>query len=110
MRTRRKLSAKLHRRPRRPLPFAEAADAKKFEADARRLADHLFTLSPFKERAKDFNVWALMAPTAESGISRPSTGTHHYSLLGTRYDIFGSERYALTLDNRALRVHGNFVQ
>ncbi|MBC7684811.1 MAG: peptidase M64, partial [Bdellovibrionales bacterium] len=80
-----------------------AADMKKFEADVRRLADHLFTVSPFKERARDFNVWALAVPTQEPGVSRPSTGVHHASALGTRYDIFGSERYVLTLDNRALR-------
>jgi hypothetical protein len=80
-----------------------AADMKKFEADARRLSQHLFTVSPFKERANDFNVWALAVPTVESGVSRPSTGVHHASKLGTRYDIFGSERYVLTLDNRALR-------
>jgi hypothetical protein len=79
------------------------ADMQKFEADARRLAAHLFTVSPFKERAEDFNVWALAVPTLESGVSRPSTGVHHASKLGTRYDIFGSERYVLTLDNRALR-------
>jgi hypothetical protein len=80
-----------------------AADMKKFEADARRLADYLFTVSPFRERAADFNVWALAVPTEKSGISRPSTGVHNPSALGTRYDIFGSERYVLTLDNRALR-------
>ncbi|WP_374709482.1 IgA Peptidase M64 [Massilia scottii] len=80
-----------------------AGEMKKFEADARRLADHLFTVSPFKERAGDFNVWAIAVPTGESGVSRPSTGVHHASALGTRYDIFGSERYVLTLDNRALR-------
>jgi hypothetical protein len=79
------------------------ADMKKFEADARRLAAHLFTVSPFKERAADFNVWGLAVPTQESGVSRPSTGAHRASPLGTRYDIFGSERYVLTLDNRALR-------
>lgn len=79
------------------------AEMKKFEADAKRLADHLFTVSPFKERAADFNVWALAVPTQEAGVSRPSTGVHHASALGTRYDIFGSERYVLTLDNRALR-------
>jgi hypothetical protein len=79
------------------------ADMKKFEAAARRLADHLFQVSPFKERAKDFNVWALALPTEESGVSRPSTGVHHESRLGARYDIFGSERYVLTTDNRALR-------
>lgn len=80
-----------------------AAERKKFEADARRLTQHLFTVSPFRERARDFNVWALAVPTGESGISRPSTGVHHASQLGTRYDIFGSDRYVLTLDNRALR-------
>jgi len=80
-----------------------AADMKKFEADVRRLADHLFQVSPFKERAGDFNVWAMAVPTQESGVSRPSTGVHHASSLGARYDIFGSERYVLTLDNRALR-------
>jgi hypothetical protein len=45
----------------------------------------------------------MAAPTQESGVSRPSTGVHHASPLGTRYDIFGSERYVLTTDNRALR-------
>ncbi|TFW28209.1 IgA Peptidase M64 [Duganella callida] len=78
-------------------------DMKKFEAAARRLADHLFQTSPFKEREKDFNVWALALPTGESGVSRPSTNTYHQSPLGARYDIFGSERYVLATDNRALR-------
>lgn len=80
-----------------------AAEMGKFQADARRLADRLFSVSPFKERADDFNVWALAVPVPESGISRPSTGIHHASATGARYDIFGSERYILTLDNRAFR-------
>jgi hypothetical protein len=78
-------------------------DMKKFEQDARRLTKHLFEVAPFKERANDFNVWAMAVPSQESGVSRPSTGVHHASALGARYDIFGSERYVLTLDNRALR-------
>jgi len=79
------------------------AEAEKFAADARRLSEHLFSVSPFKERAEDFNVWAMMLPTPESGVSRPSTGQYRVSALGTRYDIFGSERYVLALDNRAFR-------
>jgi hypothetical protein len=75
----------------------------KFEADARRMATHLFTVSPFKERAGDFNVWALTLPVPVSGVSRPSTGLHRASATGLRYDIFGSERYALSVDNRAWR-------
>ncbi|MEO6064195.1 MAG: M64 family metallopeptidase [Lysobacterales bacterium] len=85
------------------------ADPARFEADARRLSAHLFSVSPFKERADDFNVWALVVPSAVEGVSRPSTGTHRYTPLGARYDIFGSERYVLTLDNRALRELAQFA-
>ncbi len=80
-----------------------SAEMPKFIAQVRRMSDHLFQVSPFRERAKDFNVWAMAVPTQESGVSRPSTGKYHASKLGTRYDIFGSERYVLALDNRALR-------
>lgn len=78
-------------------------DMAKFEADAKRLSKHLFEVSPFREHEKDFNVWAMAVATPESGVSRPSTNVYHASALGARYDIFGSERYILTLDNRALR-------
>lgn len=80
-----------------------ADELARFEADARRLADHLFSVSPFKEREADFNVWALTVPLPQSGVSRPSTGVHKASATGLRYDIFGSERYALSVDNRAWR-------
>lgn len=80
-----------------------AGEMDKFLARARELADHLFSVSPFKERASDFNVWALAVPVPESGISRPSTGVHRASSTGARYDAFGSERYILTFDNRAFR-------
>ena len=79
------------------------ADMPKFVADARRMTAHLFEVSPFREHEHDFNVWAMAVPTQESGVSRPSTGKYHASALGARYDIFGSERYVLTVDNRALR-------
>ena len=48
-----------------------AAEAKKFEADARRLTEVLFSTSPFKEHRKDFNVWAMSPPAAESGGPTP---------------------------------------
>ncbi|MBR7801734.1 M64 family metallopeptidase [Undibacterium fentianense] len=75
----------------------------KFIRDAKRMSRYLFTVSPYKERSDDFNVWALAVPTLQTGISRPSTGQFHADSTGASYDIFGSERYVLTLDNRALR-------
>jgi hypothetical protein len=86
-----------------------AAEQKKFERDARRMAEVLFATSPFKERRGDFNVWALCPPAAESGVSRPSTGVYRDSPLGATYDAFGSERYVLTFDNRALRRTASFA-
>jgi len=86
-----------------------AAEAQKFEADARRLTEVLFATSPFKENRRRFNVWALCPPAAESGISRPSTGQYRDSPVGATYDAFGSERYVLTFDNHALRRAASFA-
>jgi len=86
-----------------------AAEAKKFEADAKRLTEVLFSTSPFKENHRRFNVWAICPPAAESGISRPSSGIYRDSPLGATYDAFGSERYVLTFDNRALRKTAQFA-
>jgi hypothetical protein len=86
-----------------------ASETKKFEADARRMTEALFATSPFKEHRNDFNVWAICPPAQESGISRPSTGVHRASPLGATYDAFGSERYVLTFDNRAVRETAAFA-
>lgn len=87
----------------------QVSEVKKFEKDARRLLDVLFATSPFKERRKDFNVWGICPPSAESGISRPSSGIYKRTPLGTTYDAFGSERYVLTFDNRAFREVAQFA-
>ncbi len=80
-----------------------AAESAKCEKDARRLTEILFATPPFKERRRDFNVWLMCPASAESGISRPSTGVHRRTPVGATYDAFRSERYILTFDNRAFR-------
>ncbi len=86
-----------------------AAERAKFEKDARRLTEILFTFSPFKERRADFNVWGLCPPSEESGVSRPSTGIHRRSRVGATYDAFGSERYMLSFENRSFRDVASFA-
>jgi len=86
-----------------------AAERPKFEKDARRLMEILFSTSPFREHRAGFNVWALCPPSQESGISRPSTGIHHRTPVGATYDAFGSERYILTFDNRRFRDIASFA-
>ncbi len=80
-----------------------AEEQDEFLAKARELTNILFATSPFRERKDDFNVWALAPPARESGVSRPSTGTHRDSPVGARYDAFRSVRYILTNDNKSMR-------
>ena len=86
-----------------------AKERAKFEADARRFMETLFTASPFKEHRKDFNVWGLCPAADESGISRPSSGIYRRSPLGASYDTFDSERYVLTTENRVMRDVASFA-
>jgi hypothetical protein len=80
-----------------------AAERGKFERDAKRLIQALFSTSPFRERQRDINVWGLVPPSPQSGVSRPSQGIHRRTPLGTTYDAFDSERYVLTFENRTFR-------
>jgi hypothetical protein len=86
-----------------------ASERGKFEQDAKRFTEMLFSTSPFREHRQDFNVWGLCPPAEESGISRPSTGIYRRNPLGASYDTFGTERYILTTDNRALRDAASFA-
>ena len=79
------------------------AELPKFHADARRLVGALFEEEPFRSRRADFNVWALDLPSARSGVSRPRALEFRRTPLSAEYNIFDSERYLLTYDNRALR-------
>ena len=86
-----------------------AAERGKFEKDARRFMEALFSTSPFSEHRKDFNVWGLCPAAEESGVSRPSSGIYRRSPVGAAYDTFGTERYVLTTENRALRDVASFA-
>ena len=86
-----------------------AAELDKCEKDVRRLAEGLFTYSPFKERRKDFNLWAICSPSPDSGVSHPSRGEYRNTLFGSQFDVFGTERYALSFDDRAIRSVASFA-
>ena len=79
------------------------AELPKFHADAGRLVERLFSVEPFKSRRSDFNVRAIDLPSAGSGVHRPHVGRSRRTPVSAEYNIFDSERYLLTLDNRALR-------
>src|SRR5260370_40193380 len=62
-----------------------AAERPKFERDARRFVEAVFSTSPFREHRKDFNVWGLCPAGEESGVSRPSSGIYRRGAGGSLY-------------------------
>ncbi len=79
------------------------AELAKFHADVKRLTDRLFATEPFKSLKSDFNVRAIDLPTSRTGVNRPRTGDFRRTMLGVTYNVFDSERYAMSLDNRSMR-------
>ncbi|HEY0371380.1 MAG TPA: M64 family metallopeptidase, partial [Thermoanaerobaculia bacterium] len=79
------------------------AEMPKLHKDVERLVGKLFSTEPFKSRKSDFNVRVLELPASKSGVHRPRTHDDRRSYTGVEYNIFDSERYVLTLDNKSLR-------
>ncbi|HKR63949.1 MAG TPA: M64 family metallopeptidase [Thermoanaerobaculia bacterium] len=79
------------------------AEMPKLRKDVDRLVGKLFATEPFKSHKSDFNVRVLELPSAKSGVHRPRTSDNRRTMTGVQYNIFDSERYVLTLDDRALR-------
>jgi hypothetical protein len=80
-----------------------AAERDKFHRDVKRLVDALFAVEPFRGRKADFNVRAIDLPSPAGGIHRTRGNEPRRSPLSTEFNIFDSERYVLTYDNRAMR-------
>jgi len=75
----------------------------KLRRDLARLVEALFAEEPFASRKVDFNVRAIHVPSAESGISNPRQGVWRGSPLGCSFNSLDSDRYVLSLANRAIR-------
>jgi hypothetical protein len=80
-----------------------ADEMPKLRRDVERLVGKLFATEPFRSRKNDFNVRVLELPAEQSGVHRPRTRDDRRSVTGVQYNIFDSERYILTLDNKAMR-------
>lgn len=79
------------------------AEMESFEEDCRRFTESLFSVSPFKENKNKFNVWAVLAPSEESGSDVPATDQWKKTLLNSSFYTFDEERYIMTSDNKTVR-------
>ena len=78
-------------------------DIEKFRKDAKHFTEQLFSYQPFKKHKTDFNIRAMEVISDDSGIDKPDQNVWKHTALGTMYNTFGSARYVLTEENRAMR-------
>jgi hypothetical protein len=74
-----------------------------FKGDCEKFAGYLFNSSPFKENKDKFNIWAVEAPSIESGTDIPAEDIWKNTLVDSRFYTFDLERYLMTADNKTLR-------
>ena len=79
-----------------------AAEADVFYADASAAVESLFRHEPYASLSDRFNILAVAAPSADSGVSVPREGLWKSTAVGSHFDTFYSDRYLTTLRLRQL--------
>ena len=74
-----------------------ASEAETFYADALTATESLFNHEPYKSLSDRFNILAVAAPSADSGVSVPREGLWKSTAVGSHFDTFYSDRYLTTL-------------
>lgn len=75
----------------------------KFKKDLEKFVQSLFNSTPYKENRNNFNIWAIEAPSNESGTDIPRQNIWKSTIVNTSFYTFDTERYLMTEDNKTLR-------
>ncbi|MCK5168628.1 MAG: peptidase M64, partial [Bacteroidales bacterium] len=75
----------------------------KFEMDALRFIDYLFSYTPYNTNKDKFNIWLVKSESQESGTDMPGEGIYKNTVLNSNFYTFGSERYLTTEDFFSVR-------
>ena len=74
-----------------------------FISSCQTLTDALFEISPYKEYKEKFNVWAVKAPSVESGIDVPYMNVWKNTIFNSNFSTFDIDRYCMTEDYASVR-------
>ncbi len=77
-------------------------EEEKFQADAERFKDYLFSIEPYRSLKDRFNIYGVLRPSSESGTDEPRKGRFKNTALNASFNAFHLERYLLTEDNKSL--------
>lgn len=70
-----------------------ADEMDKFVSDARRMMDYTFTIPPFDQYKNQFNVYAILSPSIDSGTDIPGEGIYKNTAVDSRFYTFDEPRY-----------------
>lgn len=79
------------------------AQKQKSANDAKRLMDIFFDHSPFKENKQHFNVSTVFVASADEGPDNPRGREWRNTPLGMSFNTFDTDRYMMSLENRAIQ-------
>lgn len=65
----------------------------KFIQDVKKMVSYLFEFEPFKAHREKFNIYAIKAPSKESGTDFPHQNIYRNTLLNTHFYTFNTPRY-----------------
>ena len=65
----------------------------KFVADTQRLFDYLFSIAPYNKHRTDFNIYAILTPSQQSGTDLAGVLEYKNTLFDSHFYSFGMERY-----------------
>ena len=74
----------------------------KFVEDAQRVTGYLFDEEPFKSAKNNFNVKAVLTPSAESGTDIPGENIYKNTVLNSTFYTFDLPRYLTTSDMKTV--------
>jgi hypothetical protein len=81
----------------------------KFEEDAKRIIDYMFSLEPYNSVKDKFNIWLVKSESEESGTDIPGMDIYKNTILNSNFYTFGSERYLTTEDFFAVKDMASIV-
>jgi len=71
-------------------------DYQKFVNDVKKYTELFFTVEPYKDYKKAFNITGVFIPSQDSGVDQPTKGIYKNSAVDASFNAFDTPRYLLT--------------
>lgn len=78
------------------------SDSALMRKDMKNFVAYLLNSSPFDKNKDKINIWGVEAISMESGITDPNLKSYKKTAVGSNFNTIGSDRYLMTLENKAL--------